>query len=430
MRSLKRLRFITSLFILLTIPLLAACAGNLAGAAESGGVEASGFIEAETINILSEVPGRVAEVRVDEADIVEAGDALILLDDALLQADRLQALAALQVAEANLEAVQADPTEEEIARAESLIAEAEANLEGAQIVAGQAWGAASNPQNVQVQVSAAETERDLSLQQVNLLLVRLEEERVKLDYLLSRTDDPATFWVNEGDDNALDIEFQRYTIQTLEAQVRGAEAAYQGALKKLELLQGQAARPLDLIAAAQQASGQVGVFEAQIALAEAGYRLITADATPEDIAIAQAQVDLARANLAIVDARIARLTLIAPISGRVTNRSISVGETASAGISLMTVADLETLKLTIYVPETALGQVQLGAGVSIRVDAYPDETFTGNVVFISREAEFTPRNVQTEEERVNLVFGVEILIDNADGRLKPGMPADVIIAAE
>ena len=129
----------------------------------------------------------------------------------------------------------------------------------------------------------------------------------------------------------------------------------------------------------------------------------------------------------MIDAQIAQLTLVAPIDGVVTSRSIYPGETASPGVSLMSIADLSTLKLVVYIPETQYGWVRLNAPVEVTVDAYPGRAFPGTVLYIAREAEFTPRNVQTEEERVNLVFAVEIRIENPGGELKPGMPADVAI---
>jgi multidrug resistance efflux pump len=97
---------------------------------------------------------------------------------------------------------------------------------------------------------------------------------------------------------------------------------------------------------------------------------------------------------------------------------------AAQGAALMRIADLDRLTLTVYVPETRLGGLQIGQDVEMWVDSFPDRTFGGEIVTIADQAEFTPRNVSTREERVNLVFAVEIAIDNAGYRLKPGMPAD------
>jgi multidrug resistance efflux pump len=123
-------------------------------------------------------------------------------------------------------------------------------------------------------------------------------------------------------------------------------------------------------------------------------------------------------------------TLEAPISGMVLERPIHLGEVALPGAPLMTLADLDNVTLTVYVPEDQLGQVQLGQTVSVTVDSYPDRTFTGTLVFVSSQAEFTPKNVQTREERVNMVFAVKVHLPNPGHLLKPGMPADAVIGNE
>ena len=95
--------------------------------------------------------------------------------------------------------------------------------------------------------------------------------------------------------------------------------------------------------------------------------------------------------------------------------------------SLFQVADLSSVELVIYIPETELGKVQLGQKAEISVDTYPDKTFNGKVIYISPQAEFTPKNIQTQEERTKLVFAVKIKIDNPEFELKDGMPADASI---
>ena len=128
--------------------------------------------------------------------------------------------------------------------------------------------------------------------------------------------------------------------------------------------------------------------------------------------------------LAALKVRLGKLALEAPISGLVLERPVHVGEVAMPGAPLLTVADLDNLTLTIYVPEDQLGKVQLGQPVLVTVDAYPDRVFVGTVNFVSSQAEFTPKNVQTKEERVSMVFAVKVKLPNPDRALKPGMPAD------
>ena len=102
---------------------------------------------------------------------------------------------------------------------------------------------------------------------------------------------------------------------------------------------------------------------------------------------------------------------------------------AAPGAPLLIVADLSQITLVVYVPEPRIGQVRVGQEAQVTVDAYPGRTFTGAVSYISPRAEFTPKNVQTQEERVETVFAVEIKLANADGYLKPGMPADAELVA-
>ena len=147
---------------------------------------------------------------------------------------------------------------------------------------------------------------------------------------------------------------------------------------------------------------------------------------------AQAQLDAARAQqasatagLAVLDAQLARLTLVAPVAGTVLARTIEPGETVTPGAALLEIGDLDHLTLTVFVPEDRYGQVALGQPVTVAVDSFPGEPFHGTVSRISDKAEFTPRNVQTVEGRKSTVFAIELALDPSGGRLKPGMPADV-----
>lgn len=421
MRKAFRLRLL-SLF--LGALWLAGCA-SLNGQAATGGnseaaadLTASGFLEAEEIHVVAETSGRVAEVLVDESDPVKAGDVVVRLDDALLQADRAQAVAALNVARANLAQLRAGATPQELAAAEAAVNEASATLKGAQGAAGSAWAAAGNPQSIDVQIVAAQTQESLTLRQIDLAKVQLEEAQIKLNWLQSQSGD---------DRDGKAIEFQQYEVQILEANVRAAEAQYLGAQQKLDLLNQQRGRPLSALAQAHSAQSRVSIAQAQIDLAQAKFDLVENGALPQEIRIAEAQVAAVQSQIDLIEAKIAQLTLIAPIDGIIATRSIQVGETAQPNVTLMTISDLSALKLVVYIPDPQIGLVHQGALVHISVDSEPGKTFDGVVTLIARQAEFTPRNVQTEEDRVNLVFAVEIAIDNADGMLKPGMPADATI---
>ena len=149
-----------------------------------------------------------------------------------------------------------------------------------------------------------------------------------------------------------------------------------------------------------------------------------------DTAILKAQIRQAEAALEVLRVRLDKMTLRSPLAGLVTSRAINVGETAAPGGTLLTVANLDEVKLTIYVPETQIGRVTVGQEVEVQVDSYPHQVFQGRVVPISPRAEFTPKNVQTPEERVSIVFAVRVALPNAGHELKPGMPADARILTE
>jgi len=167
-------------------------------------------------------------------------------------------------------------------------------------------------------------------------------------------------------------------------------------------------------------------------LAQAQYDLLAAGARPEQIAAARAQAaaagsqaDAAEAALALIDLQLSKLTLTAPVDGVVLERAIEPGELAVPGATLFVIGQLDDLTLTIYIPEDRYGEILLGQTYAVTVDSFPDETFTGEVVYIADSAEFTPRNVQTAQSRRNTVYAVRLALPNPDGRLKPGMPADV-----
>jgi multidrug resistance efflux pump len=117
--------------------------------------------------------------------------------------------------------------------------------------------------------------------------------------------------------------------------------------------------------------------------------------------------------------------IVSPINGVVLERLFEVGENVPAGTTVVSVADLHTLKLTIYVPEDRYGAIQMGQVYPVMVDSFPGETFRGTVTHIADQAEYTPRNVQTVENRKTTVFAIELTLTQTDNRLKPGMPADV-----
>ncbi|MBE0570281.1 MAG: efflux RND transporter periplasmic adaptor subunit [Ignavibacteriaceae bacterium] len=150
-------------------------------------------------------------------------------------------------------------------------------------------------------------------------------------------------------------------------------------------------------------------------------------ARPEELKQAEANLNKVIANVNLLQKNLNDCYVTSPSSGFITKKFVEIGETAGMMSSLFQVADLSTVELAIYVSETELGKVKLGQKAEINVDTYPDKSFDGTVIYISPQAEFTPKNIQTKDERTKLVFQVKIKIDNPDFELKDGMPADAEI---
>jgi HlyD family secretion protein len=394
---------------LLFVVLSAGCSNN----AENGSIVASGFIEGKEVIVAPAVAGRVAEMLVERGDRVAQGDVLVRLDDAVLQSQRLQAEAGLAAARANLDRVTAGARTEAIAAAQAALAQAEAERDGAAQAVVLAQEVISNPLSVDAEIDGARTQ------------VRLAEQGVEMAKAnLAETELWHGLYIGAGGDTERASNLQ---LQASQAALTQAQAELLGAQRYLNELLDIRANPLELEAKLHAAEVTYELAEAKVAAAQATLAGLEAGPTDEEVAMAEAQVRQAEAAVRLVDAQVAQLTLTAPLDGIVTSRSAQVGETATAGSPLLTIANLDEVTLVIYVPETRVGQVQLGQGVEVQVDSFPTQVFEGHVANIAGEAEFTPRNVQTQEERVNLVFAVKVSIPNLDQKLKPGMPADAAI---
>jgi HlyD family secretion protein len=156
---------------------------------------------------------------------------------------------------------------------------------------------------------------------------------------------------------------------------------------------------------------------AQLAMLKEGFRT-------EEVEEGRARLREAEKSLALAELNWSRCQLFAPLAGRVLSKNREAGETVPAGASIVTLGDLTRPWLNLYVGERDLGKVALGMKAYVTVDSFPNEPFTGTVSFISEKAEFTPKNIQTQDERVKLVYRVKIELENRNQALKPGMPAD------
>ncbi len=181
--------------------------------------------------------------------------------------------------------------------------------------------------------------------------------------------------------------------------------------------------------AAKLASGpdpdQLALAQARLTSAQAALKAAQAALSPEQLDAAKAQMDAAQAALDVLEVQLGKLKLTAPVDGVVLARAIEPGEVASPGATLLVIGPLSDLTITVYVPEDRYGNVRLGQTAHVSVDSFPGQQFTATVTHIADQAEFTPRNVQTADGRKTTVFAIKLSIDNSEGKLKPGMPADV-----
>ncbi len=410
---------------------------------------ASGIIEAEQVSVTTETGGRVAEVLADEGDLVQEGDIVLRLDDALLQAQIVQAEAAVGAAQATLAQVTAGVPEAEVRQAEALLAQAEVARDGALQSLRDAQASRDMPQELEARIDGARTQLAIAKLNVEQATASMRAAEIQEAYwprthaqLLEGFDieiplpsgqvfskhisihEPFLSQVRRQGDLAIQQLWMAWEA------LYAAEAARDGARQNLNNLLAMRDKPLQADALVDAAQAQYEIGEANVTVAQAQLDALRAGATEEELSVAQAQVQQAEAALATLQVQRDKMTLQAPRTGIVLERMVNVGEIAPPNFSLLTIADLSQVTLTVYVPENEMGLVKVGQFVAVRVDSFPKKTFSGEVVHIASRAEFTPKNVQTREERVNTVFAVKIEIPNPDHELKPGMPADAQIRVE
>ncbi|MFN2233709.1 MAG: HlyD family secretion protein, partial [Anaerolineales bacterium] len=170
----------------------------------------------------------------------------------------------------------------------------------------------------------------------------------------------------------------------------------------------------------------VALAETRVANARAQLELAKAESpTEEQLAVAQSQVNAARTNLEAVQTQLDKLLITTPIDGVVMTRNVEFGEIARAGTSAMTISNLEDRTVKVYIPENRYGQINLGDTAELTTNSFRDEIFEAKVVRIADKAEYTPRNVQTAEDRATTVYAIELSVADPEGKLKPGMQVDV-----
>jgi multidrug resistance efflux pump len=392
---------------------------------------ASGSIEAVIVNVAPEMSGKVSEVLADEGQPVKTDDPLLRLDPSLLTAQR--AVAAAQVDSAN-SALAAAQTKYDQTLQAALSAQEAQRAKDLRFSAPDEFNQPAWYFNQAEQLAAAQMEVDVAqaaledalknLQNVtsdlnNANYVTAEERLARARAAFLVADSVKVQAENAIEGGGLQDAAYDYYNTALD-ELNDAQRAYNA------LLNTQAREDVEY------ARGKVIVAQQRYDAAYAELlTLQTGAESPAVIAAAkaldQANAALAQAesNLALLDTQIAKLTIAAPMDGVVLTRNVEPGEFVQPGASALTMADLSELTITVYIPEDRYGLISLGQPAEVRVDSFPDLTFTARVVFIADQAEYTPRNVQTVEGRSATMFAIKLSVQDPDGRLKPGMPADV-----
>jgi HlyD family secretion protein len=341
----------------------------------------SGTVEADEIHIGSKIGGRVGAVLVNEGQEVKMGQPIIRFESFDLEARNADAVAAVQAAEANLERTRKWFRPEELAEARAAAEAAWMTLELAR----------HGPRKQEIDASRAELDAAIADYEVaKVTLARVE--RLARDGVQPRQD------------------------------YDNAKASFERAAARREAAQQR----LDLLLAGTRTE-EIERAERQYRQAAARKELVENGARKEDIRSAEAALNRARASLQAIQVQLGELEVRAPSDSFVEVLQVRPGDLINPNSPVATLVEVDRLWVRVFVPEPELGFVQLGKQVSIQVDSFRGVSFSGHVEQISSRGEFTPRNVQTRDERTHQVFGVRVRLDNNERRLRAGMAADVVM---
>lgn len=343
-------------------------------------LKVSGYVEADEIRLGSRVGGRVKAVHCYEGQAVTAGTLLLELEAFDLLARQAEAVAQVAVREAELARLKNGFRAEEIAqgqaRVERLVAKHKMLVDGPRVG----------------EINAARARRDLAIAQV---------ERAKLTY--ARLKD--LFAQETGSVSRDEVDRSTEEVKVTEQNQRVRE-------EELQLLE-EGTRTEEITAAA-----------AELKEAEEALKLLNAGNRAEDIAQAEAAVAAVQAALAAIEVQLSELRIHASVAGVVEAIELQPGDMVGMGTPILSLLDTRTLWVRAYVPENRLN-ITIDQEVRITTDSFTTESFRGKITFISRQAEFTPRNVQTPEERSKQVFRIKVTLLDGLEKLRPGMAADV-----
>ncbi len=355
----------------------------------------SGNIEVTEIHMSFKIPGRLEERLVEEGDSVSGRQLLAGIEKADQIIAMAQAEASLAYAEAVLAELQAGSRKEEINRAEARVMQARHSLMELQ-----------NGSRTQ-EIEGARAERDRAMAAERSAIIQLHQ--AKIDH------DRYTKLHKNGSVSESVFESFQTIYETAENRVNEAGSWTKAANEQFEML--KAGPRIEQIHRAEALLKQV---EAEHALVKAGPRKESIDQAKAKAWGAAESVKQTRQQLSYTE-------LIAPMDSVVLSTSAEVGEYLNPATPVLTLGRLDKPWLRAYIHEQDLGRIQLNQEVEVTTDAFPGKKYTGRVSYISSQAEFTPKTVQTFEERVKLMFRIKVALDNPDNELKPGMPADGVI---
>ncbi len=446
----------------------------------NGKLTASGTIESVVVNVSPEMAGKVKEVLVDEGQPVKTGDLLLSLDDSLLTSQRAVAASQVSSAMAGAQVAQDALTtmnsQYQITLSEALAQDQKTRLQGwftkdPNQFDQPEWYFTRNEQIAAAQKKVDETQKALEDAQANLTKVTQSLEVADFIAAENRVLDARVEYsiaddVNNRAQNSVtsDVPTGRYNVThcgtndgyfvgnaRLTNQVYGctgdeylsdsSQSLYDQAQTELDNAQQAYNDLLNTHAADQllQARADVSVTQERYYSAldylrnlQKGNQSLPVTAAEKALKQAQASadqaqkaVDQAQANLELLDTQISKLAVYAPMDGVILVRNVEPGEFVQPGSTALSMADLNNLTITVYVPEDRYGQISVGQQAEVTVDSFPGTTFNAEITYISDQAEFTPRNVQTVEGRSSTVYAVKLKVTDPEGKLKIGMPADV-----
>jgi membrane fusion protein YbhG len=347
-------------------------------------LQLSGNIEVTDVEVSFKIPGRVQERLVDEGDIVAAGAVVARLESRDLAEQVAMRKAEVQGAAAFLAQLVAGSRPEEIAQSEAIMRQNQARLD---------------------ELLHGSRTQEIAAAQAAVTRTRADSERARLDY-------------------------ERYA--RLFEKVNVSAQQYDAAKAGFEMAQARQREAEEQLKLVLEGPRQEQIKQAREALVQAKerYALVRKGPRQEEIDQARARLEQTRQALAVAETQFGYATLTAPLPGVVLSKNVEPGEMVAAGTPVITIGDLEKVWVRAYVNETDLGRVKVGQRATVTTDTYPGKQYTGHVSFIASQAEFTPKSVQTEKERVKLVYRIKIDIMNPQMELKPGMPADAAIQLE